>query len=148
MDTIRQRRPWYQAGLAFECSGCGRCCAGPEPGFVWVSDEEVTAIAAFLRMDEPLFRRRFVRTVGRRQSHLEKRPSNDCIFLTARGPDGARGCEIYSVRPTQCRTWPFWECNISDPYDWAEAGGRCPGINRGPLHEFEEIRRRAEKTRE
>ncbi len=148
MGTMKQRQHWYVGGLAFECLECGRCCAGPEPGFVWVTDEDIQAIAGHLGMDEHTFRRRFVRKVGRRQSLIEKRGSNDCIFLTDADSEGRRGCEVYPVRPIQCRTWPFWEANIEHPYDWAQAGHRCPGINRGPLHQYAEIRTRAERTRE
>ena len=37
--------PWYQDGLHFSCTRCGHCCTG-EPGYVWVTDEELAAIAA------------------------------------------------------------------------------------------------------
>jgi Fe-S-cluster containining protein len=38
--------PWYRDGLRFRCTRCGSCCTG-EPGNVWVTDEEIAAIAAF-----------------------------------------------------------------------------------------------------
>ena len=37
--------PWYQDGLRFQCTRCGACCTGA-PGYVWVNDEELVAIAA------------------------------------------------------------------------------------------------------
>ena len=39
--------PWYSEGLTFTCSQCGDCCTGA-PGAVWVTDEELVAIAAEL----------------------------------------------------------------------------------------------------
>ena len=134
--------PWYAAGLAFECLGCGRCCAGPEEGYVWLNDEEVLAIAKTLRMSEKSFRDRYVRRVGRRQSLVENKKTKDCAFLA----DGK--CQIYDVRPTQCRTWPFWSMNIFSPEDWSYAAQRCGGMNRGNVFSVEEIQARVNKTRE
>ncbi len=133
--------PWYVAGLAFECTQCSRCCAGPEEGYVWAKDEEIAAAAKFLRMSEKSFRDRYVRKIGKRYSFIEKE-NKDCCFL------GTGGCRIYDVRPTQCRTWPFWESNIDTPDDWAEAGRRCLGINRGTLFSPEEINKQARRTQE
>jgi Fe-S-cluster containining protein len=134
--------PWYVAGLAFECLQCGQCCAGPEEGFVWASDEEITAVAEFLKMGEKEFRLQYVRRVGLRRSFVENRKTHDCVFLK----DG--GCTIYPVRPMQCRTWPFWKSNIASPEDWSWAARRCSGVNRGPLHSVDEINSRAGLTRE
>ena len=38
-------RLWYRDGLQFECTQCGNCCTG-DPGYVWVTPEEIKAIAA------------------------------------------------------------------------------------------------------
>jgi len=147
MSFFRSKPPWYVAGLAFECVECGHCCAGPEEGYVWVTEDEVTAIAKRLGMDEPAFRSQYVRKVGRRYSLREVQGSKDCVFLTERAGAG-RGCRVYDVRPTQCRTWPFWARNLGGPDDWSEAGMRCPGINRGPLVPFKDIEDRMRATRE
>jgi Fe-S-cluster containining protein len=148
MARFARKPPWYAAGLAFECLQCGDCCAGPEEGYVWITDKEIAAVAAYLRMSEQEFRRRFVRRVGRRQSLIEKKPSHDCIFLVPNGDGAGQGCEIYPVRPVQCRTWPFWTQNLGDPTDWAMAQVRCPGINRGSLFTREQIEARRDVTRE
>jgi len=58
----------------------------------------------------------------------------DCLFLQ-RHPDGKKTCTIYSVRPTQCRTWPFWESNLESPLDWKQAGRTCPGMQSGGWEE-------------
>lgn len=146
MGLLTNKPRWYAAGLAFECTGCGRCCAGPAEGYVWVTAEEIAAIAEHLGLGEPDFRKNYVRKVGRRFSLVEDRVNKDCVFLTPNGDDG-RGCEVYSVRPRQCRTWPFWPINLTDPDSWSLAGLRCPGVNRGATHHCDEIERKRKATR-
>ncbi|MFB3890392.1 MAG: YkgJ family cysteine cluster protein [Phycisphaerae bacterium] len=149
MSLLAPNPPWYAAGLAFECLQCGRCCAGPEEGYVWVSDAEITAIAAFLRITPEELRRTYLRRVSGRYTILEQKHSRDCMFLQP-SQDGrsARRCAIYMVRPAQCRTWPFWRHNLTDPAAWSRAAARCPGINRGRLFAIDEIHARQEKTSE
>lgn len=139
--------PWFVAGLAFDCTGCGGCCAGPAEGYVWVTPAEVQAIAAHLGLSEQAMLARHVRRVGRRQSLKEVPTTHDCEFLRASGP-GKRTCAIYAVRPMQCRTWPFWASNLASPDDWSDAACRCAGINRGTIHSLAQIRERRDATRE
>ena len=129
---------WYANGLHFECLGCGNCCAGPAEGYVWLSGEEIERLAAHLGITGEAVRKKYLRRVGLRYSILENKTTKDCLFLTA-GKDGCRGCAIYSVRPNQCRTWPFWNDNLSSPDMWNYAAARCPGINRGKGYTVEEI---------
>lgn len=106
---------------------------------MWVKREEIAALARYLQLSEEDFRRRYVRRVGPKLSLIEKRPSNDCIFLSREG--GRIGCEVYPVRPMQCRTWPFWPENLKSANTWNAAATDCPGINRGRLYPLEEIER-------
>lgn len=147
MTESSQQSPWYVAGLAFECQQCGRCCAGPEEGFVWVNDLEISQIAAFLGIANEEFRRRHLRRVSGRYTIIEQPRTRDCAFLQ---PDGLGGktCTIYSVRPSQCRTWPFWQHNLESPKTWSYAAQRCPGINRGRQFTFDEIQQRLKSTNE
>ncbi|MFW5846245.1 MAG: YkgJ family cysteine cluster protein [Planctomycetota bacterium] len=129
-------QPWYADGLRFACTRCGHCCTG-EPGNVWISEDEIHALAERLGMDQAGFRRRY--TVQRRKGiSLRERPNHDCVFW-----DRQQGCTAYDLRPRQCRTWPFWRCNIASPQDWQEAAADCPGIGRGPVHDMETIRETA-----
>lgn len=131
---------WYQNGLRFECTQCGNCCTGA-PGFVWVDEAELTAIAAFLGEDREETRARFTRLQGQRRS-LREHANGDCVFLTEK-----RGCAIYPVRPRQCRTWPFWESNLETPADWQRTCRTCPGSGQGELIPVEEITRRMKVIR-
>ncbi len=145
MGLFSRKEPWYVAGLAFECVGCGRCCAGPEEGYVWTTTREIAAIAEHLGISEDRLYERYVRKVGRRYSLIEREDNHDCIFLEGESPTGGK-CRIYPVRPKQCRTWPFWPANLRGPGAWAMAALRCKGINRGPLHTYDEIEAKRKAT--
>ncbi len=128
-------KPWYQAGLRFRCTQCGHCCTGA-PGYVWVSDAEIAAIAEFRA--EPVEQLIAMHTrLAKRGRSLREKANGDCVFY-----DKAAGCTIYGARPAQCRTWPFWESNVKTTKDWQRACGICPGSGQGDLIPPEEITRR------
>lgn len=128
--------PWYRSGLSFECTGCGNCCSGPQTGYVWVVDQEIRDLANYLEeSDVDRFEHRFVRKVGSRKSLVEY-SDGDCIFLDPK----KKGCMVYPVRPSQCRTWPFWNAHLESPHAWGKAASSCPGCNRGRLYTLSEIR--------
>ena len=124
---------WYHAGLKFTCTQCGDCCTGA-PGFVWVNDEEIAALAALLELDASLFEEQYVRRVGARKS-LKEFPNGDCVLLSSE----TRKCTVYAARPRQCRTWPFWDSNLKTQADWKATCEVCPGSGRGQLHTLQEI---------
>jgi Fe-S-cluster containining protein len=126
-------RPWYQSGLKFSCTQCGACCSGA-PGYVWVGAEEIAAMAQAMAMDEATFRDKFVRRVGARESLIEY-SDGDCIFLD---PE-TRGCMVYTARPTQCRTWPFWDSNLRTAASWERTCEVCPGAGTGQLYTLKQI---------
>ena len=132
--------PWYQDGLRFRCTRCGNCCTG-EPGNVWVTDEEIAAIAEYRNetVDEVTARLTRPATRGR---GLREKTNGDCIFY-----DRELGCTIYAVRPRQCRTWPFWESNVNTPEAWRQTCKTCPGSGQGDLVSAEEITRRLKTIR-
>ena len=127
--------PWYREGLRFECTRCGNCCSG-FPGFVWVDEDELLAIARF--RGEPLEEVVGLYTrIANGKRTLREKLNHDCIFFEA-----GTGCTIYPARPRQCRTWPLWESNVSSPEAWAHTRELCPGAGQGELIPVEEITRR------
>jgi Fe-S-cluster containining protein len=126
--------PWYQDGLRFQCTGCGDCCTGA-PGYVWVTNDEIAALAAEVDLEIDEFEKRYVRQVGVRKSLKELKKTYDCIFLDA----ATRRCRVYAARPRQCRTWPFWDSNIRTPEAWAHTCEICPGSGKGKLYSLESI---------
>ena len=138
-SVVKDKTPWYVGGLHLEGNECGGCCSGPGEGYIWVTKQEIEFIAEHLKITLEELRRKYTRRVGLRTTIIEDSATRDCIFLTDRA--GRRSCEIYPVRPTQCRSWPFWPENLKNPSAWNRAAQKCPGINRGRLYSFEEIER-------
>ena len=130
-----EKGKWYRDGLRFECTQCGNCCSG-DPGFVWATKDEISRISEFLGRDDDWLDRKHLRRVGLRYSLTEK-PNGDCIFL--KREKGKSLCSIYSVRPVQCRTWPFWSSNLKSRTTWQEAAKTCPGMNQGRKRDFVQI---------
>lgn len=123
---------WYADGLQFTCTMCGKCCTG-EPGFVWVTDAELAAIAAFRKEPVEEVRALYTRKARGRRT-LREKADGDCVFY-----DRKTGCTVYPVRPPQCRTWPFWASNVESPEAWERTVGLCPGSGEGELIPAEEI---------
>lgn len=134
-------RPWYADGLRFACTQCGNCCTG-KPGFVWVNDEEIADLAEFRGQPVDEVRGLYTRDEDGTRRGLKEKANGDCVFY-----DRTAGCTVYPVRPRQCQTWPFWECNTASPAAWARAAAECPGCNQGELIPAEEIVRRVQVIR-
>jgi len=118
---------FYKDGLQFKCQGCNYCCSS-EPGYVFLSDEDLKKLCKHFSMDEDTFIKTYCRKVslgfGYRISLLEKE-NYDCIFLTD------KGCSCYDSRPLQCRTYPFWPSIVNNESSWLNEANSCPGINKG-----------------
>ncbi|MEI8366501.1 MAG: YkgJ family cysteine cluster protein [Parachlamydiaceae bacterium] len=126
-------KPWYAEGLRFKCTECGQCCTGA-PGYVWVTKEEIVALATHLNLSLKEFSKKYLRHVYGRYSLLEKKDSHDCIFLKD------KKCQVYMARPTQCRTFPWWPGHLSSPESWQEAASSCEGIRPdAPIVPFDTI---------
>lgn len=121
-DNTQEKKPWYKDGLRFNCTGCGQCCTGA-PGYVWVSDDEIAAIAKHLKLSTDKFSRQYIRFVKGRYSLIEDFRTFDCIFLKD------KKCQIYQVRPKQCRTYPWWPDHLQSEEAWLEESKWCEGIN-------------------
>jgi hypothetical protein len=130
---------WYEDGLQFRCTRCGHCCQAP--GYVWVTDQEISAIAELQGESIDVARGLYVRSTSRGLT-LREKANGDCIFY-----DRAAGCTIYEKRPRQCRTWPFWESNVATPDAWQKTCSVCPGSGQSDLIPAEEIARRLEVIR-
>ena len=131
----RPKRRWYEDGLQFSCTQCGKCCS--VEGYVWVDRSAMEAIARHLGQALNVFTRRYVRKVGRRYSLIEKPGGHECVFFD-------QGCTIYDVRPEQCRTFPFWKEHLVSLESWDEPLEECPGTGAGRLFsrgEIDELRR-------
>ena len=89
------------------CESCaGKCCTG-ESGYIFVSMSEIEKIARLLEMDIQEFAAAYLFKKGYKYSIKEQLflDSHECIFYDR----VSNGCKIYEARPTQCRTFPFWD---------------------------------------
>ncbi|HVO39138.1 MAG TPA: YkgJ family cysteine cluster protein [Spirochaetia bacterium] len=130
-------RPFYSAGLRFQCTRCSRCCRHT-PGYVFLSEKDVAYLLPRLQVERSEFLRRYCRRVRFgpvTRLSLKEKPNLDCI-LWENG-----GCSVYDARPLQCRSFPFWSACVSSAEEWEFHAGRCPGIGTGPLHDRKEIER-------
>jgi Fe-S-cluster containining protein len=113
---------WYQEGLRFKCTQCGKCCTG-SPGYIWVSDKEIEEMAKFLNLSIEKFKRLYVKRRDNRYLLIEKKSQDHaCIFFKD------KQCQVYAARPTQCRTYPFWKENLVSEQSWQLTAETCEGI--------------------
>ena len=127
--------------MRFECQpGCTECCR--QRGFVYLSEDDIPRIAAFLGMERAAFERRYVFRTPRR-ARLRVPRDSTCHFLAA------GGCSIHPAKPAQCRIFPFWPELVESRREWFKvARGYCRGIGQGPLVQIEEARALAREMRE
>lgn len=130
-----------EQGLRFECTMCGNCCTGP-PGYVLVSEREISDMAGGLGIEPGAFVDRYTHStaLGRSLKERETEFGHDCVFLDRETIPGKAVCGVYEHRPTQCRTWPFWKSNLRTPNAWKQAKRVCPGMDKGRLYPPEQIR--------
>lgn len=128
--------PWYKDGLRFKCTECGKCCTGT-PGYVFVTMEEMNRMAEALNISIETFKRKYIRQKDNRYALVEKKTKTgdyDCVFLKN------KKCEVYQARPTQCRTFPWWQENLEGEESWKLAAKDCEGINNeAPITPYSQI---------
>jgi len=137
--------PFWKNGLQFGCTGCGKCCQND--GEVWLDIDEFVDLVDFLKISAEETLEKYVDGVKSGWVKLKNKvvvatPENidRCIFLD----DDGKKCTVYSVRPVQCRTYPWWPRLMTNQAEWnseavvpdeepgkhwsADKGG-CEGIN-------------------
>lgn len=96
------------------CQQCdARCCRGPK-GYIWLTKERAMEIAQLLNMHFDRFASHYLRVVSGALSLREVYVAPHeyaCIALD----QNTNECTIYESRPEQCRTFPFWPENKSEP---------------------------------
>ncbi len=106
------------------CETCGGACCTGESGYIWAKYPEIEKMADFLNLTIEEFATMYLKRVKHRYSLIEKKLDDDnfaCIFFN----NELKQCSIYSVRPRQCRTFPFWETFKNNK---EEVRNECPGI--------------------
>lgn len=114
--------PWFKDGLRFKCTGCGKCCTGRD-GYVFLSPQDIFALAKHFEMSMKEFIDRYTRIVDGQICLLDAPSSDKCVFLKD------NRCSAYKVRPVQCKAFPWWLHNLETPESWQSAAEHCEGIN-------------------
>lgn len=130
MNDLFQRSYFFDNGIYFECIQCGACCTGA-PGVIYVNESEIRSISDFLNMDMESFKQQHLYPFNDRFS-IREHADGRCLFFD-------EGCKIYPVRPTQCRTFPFWFQNLRSEKKWHAIKKECPGIGKGRHYGKKEI---------
>ena len=125
MEGLMHEEGYAYAFNPKACEACqGNCCIG-ESGYIWVSLEEIRAMAQHQKMSEAVFINDYLLKIRYRFTikEIAYEGGYGCIFFDM----GKKMCRIYDVRPQQCRTFPFWEY-FKENID--EVVTECPGIIR------------------
>ncbi len=106
------------------CSTCeGNCCIG-ESGYIWINKDEIVKLANHLDMSVEELSLKYLFKAGYKYSIKEKQVSQNshaCIFFDLE----KKQCGVYEARPSQCRTFPFWEYFKNNIEEVKE---ECPAI--------------------
>ncbi|WP_054033700.1 YkgJ family cysteine cluster protein [Desulfatitalea tepidiphila] len=134
-----ETKTFFETGLSFECKRCGKCCTGA-PGTIYAASGEIGPIAGYLGLSVSDLIQGYLYPYKNSFSIKEDDHGN-CLFYR-------EGCTIYSVRPHQCRTFPFWFRNVRSESRWREAARQCPGIGHGKRYSKAQIMEIALSTME
>ena len=108
--------------VRFQCTGCGRCCFGdPETHYIELLRGERQRISKHLGISEQEFSQQYTCDDG-----IRINAQGRCMFLNEQ-----QQCDIYQVRPLQCRTYPYWPEIMHRRSCWEAEASRCEGIDRG-----------------
>ena len=107
-----------------KCESCeGNCCIG-ESGYIWIKKEEQKKLATFLDISKTNLIENYLIKVDYKYSIKEKQIGENnfaCIFFDLE----QKRCSVYDARPSQCRTFPFWEYFKNNIKEVQE---ECPAI--------------------
>ena len=109
---------------AHECSNCsGDCCIG-ESGYIWINPSEIQKLSELLNISMDELKQKYLNKINYKYSIKEKKLAQDnyaCAFFDL----DLKQCSIYDARPSQCRTFPFWDYFKENE---KEVYAECPAI--------------------
>ena len=125
----------YKKGIRFECQGSGKCCVSRNSyGFVYLSNIDLIRFSKYFKISLKKFKEKYCQITDG-FIHLAEKPKlyGNCIFLKD------KKCSVYNSRPSQCRTWPFWNDNMKAKVWNNDIALNCPGIGKGKIIKKKEI---------
>ena len=126
----------YDNGIRFECQGSGKCCVSRNSyGFVYLSNIDIRRFSKYFKISIKKFKDEYCQITDGFIHLLEKTElDGSCIFLKN------KKCSVYTSRPSQCRTWPFWNENMNAKVWNEDISLNCPGIGKGKIIEAKTIK--------
>ncbi|MBA7617765.1 hypothetical protein ES703_25083 [subsurface metagenome] len=121
---------FYEDGLRFECTRCS-CCCRMTPGYVLLTESDLRNLMKATGRSWDEFLEEYCRQIninGFKRISLIEKSNLDCILWEK------DGCTVYTNRPLQCRSFPFWKSKLSSEAEWNRLKKTCPGIGKGRLH--------------
>ena len=117
----------FKDGIKFECQSSGNCCVSRNSyGYVYLSINDLKRFSKYFNLSIKDFKSQFCQTTDGFVHLTEKNSLNGkCIFLKN------NRCSVYESRPSQCRTWPFWNENMNAKVWNENISINCPGIGKG-----------------
>ena len=118
----------FKKGINFQCQGSSNCCVSRgNYGYVYLSKKDLIKIAKYFNLTTDLFKKKYCEFSDDYLHLRELNNNGNCQFLIN------KKCSIYTARPIQCRTWPFWKENMNAKKWKGEIIDFCPGIGKGKL---------------
>ena len=118
----------FKNGIKFKCQGSSNCCISRGSyGYVYLNKKDLINIAKYINVSINLFKKKYCEYSNGYLHLKEIKTNGNCQFLEN------KKCSIYSARPIQCRTWPFWKENMNIKKWNEELTNFCPGIGKGKL---------------
>ena len=134
----------FKNGIRFECQGSGKCCVSRDSyGFVYLSKIDLRRFSKYFKLSLNAFKKKYCQITDG-FIHLAEKDElkGNCIFLKD------KMCTVYKSRPSQCRTWPFWNENMKTKLWNENIKSFCPGIGKGKLIQANEIEKKIKADRE
>lgn len=120
--------------IRFKCTACGQCCYGDKNAYIKLNRCEAEAITRQLGITPAWFKQNYLVTLPEGGNGIRIKDNGACSLL---GNDGR--CRVYSARPMQCRTYPYWPEILFNKSTWLSEKKRCEGINQGDIIDAEFI---------
>tara|TARA_B100001250_G_C19549440_1_gene678329 strand:- start:59 stop:520 length:462 start_codon:yes stop_codon:yes gene_type:complete len=114
-------------GIKFECQSSGNCCVSRGSyGYVYLSINDLKRFSNYFNLSIKQFKLQYCQTTNGFVHLTEKKSlKGKCVFLKN------KKCTVYKSRPSQCRTWPFWNENMNVKVWNEDISINCPGIGKG-----------------
>ena len=103
-DKLNQRRfsnIVKEVTKKIDCTSCGNCCKKIAPD---ISNEDIKRISSYLSLSTEEFIQKYLKKTTEDRFQFKDTP---CIFLQQ------NRCEIYKVRPEECKNYPYLQKDIS-----------------------------------